>query len=94
MRRIELCLLRRKNRLHKKFFIFEIAIVRSNGMKKPVIEKIGSFDLTYNKLIINIFRLIFWICYDISVSYLCFKLLSEFYFFDFMGEFFNKNNVV
>ena len=59
MRYVELCLIRRKGKLQKKFRVYEIAIVKVNGLHKPVIEKLGSFDLTHNKLIINIFRLIY-----------------------------------
>jgi hypothetical protein len=86
MKTFQLCLIRRKNRLHKRFLIFDIVIVKINVTHKPVIEKIGSWDLTGNKLVINIFRLIFWICYDISVSYLAFKMLTEFYFFDLLAN--------
>lgn len=82
MRTYQLCLIRRKNRLHKKFRVFDIVIVKINVLHKPVIEKIGSWDQSGNKLVINIFRLIFWICYNVSVSYPAFKLLTEFCFFN------------
>jgi hypothetical protein len=59
MKVYQLCLIRRKNRLQKKFKIFDIVIVKVNVLHRPVVEKIGSWDLTGNKLIINIFRLIF-----------------------------------
>lgn len=80
------CLIRRKNRLQKKFKIFDIVIVKVNVLHRPVVEKIGSWDLTGNKLVINIFRLIFWICFDVAVSYLAFKMLTEFYFFNLLGK--------
>jgi hypothetical protein len=41
MKKIELCLIRRKNRLNKKFRVFDVVVVRKNGIHRAVIEKLG-----------------------------------------------------
>lgn len=66
--------------ISKKKFSYLIAVIKigKNKKKNKIVEVLGSYDYLNKKLVINIFRLIFWISKDIAI---CGKVVKLLYLF-------------
>ena len=53
----------------KKFLpVFDICLVKKSVKKKNVIEKIGTYNVEMGNLVLNVFRLIYWLGLGVSLS--------------------------
>lgn len=78
----EITLIYRNKKINKKLHglaVKEIVVVDKRKFSNRVIEKLGVYDVINNKLILNIFRLTFWISKGAKFSKLYEKFIKIFF---------------